>query len=106
MADRDDRGTTMDPAWDAANLTGGNDSGTARVDKDNLDRADGPDLTARILEDQGTSLPAQGPETAAPADDTVTDESGRIAATDAPVEESARGGARDPRVAGEQVTSG
>ena len=117
MADKTDRGTHNDPGWEAKNLTGGNDSGAAPIDSERLDRADGPDLTARLTELEGGSVAgstddvhraahrekADWPGTRSqggPGGEEVTDESGRIApAEDAP-NGSQTGGARDPRVTG------
>ncbi len=67
MPDGEYRGTTLDPAWDPENLTGGNDSGAAAdLDEEKLDRATGPDLTARMLDSDGT--PMAGEDTDAPTD--------------------------------------
>jgi hypothetical protein len=56
MPDQTDRGTTEDLEWPKGNLTGGNDSGTAGVDPDHLDKPQGPDRTARILNEEGGSV--------------------------------------------------
>jgi hypothetical protein len=59
----EDRGTTDDPAWQDDDLTGGNDSGTSRTEPDDIDKADGPDRTARILQsDGGSAAGAPGPD--------------------------------------------
>ena len=55
MPDKTDRGTTLDRDWPSGNLTGGNDSGTARVNRKKLDEAQGPDRTAQILSEEGGS---------------------------------------------------
>lgn len=117
MPDKTDRGTTADPAWGTKSLTGGNDSGASRIDRNKLDEVQGPDLTAKLLEESGGSpagnaadapraehLYYPGPDAAGTQQDTdseeVTDESGRIAPADVGDVPGARGGARDLRVTG------
>jgi hypothetical protein len=50
IASAEDRGTSDDPAWGAGDYTGGNDSGTSRIQPGTLDKAQGPDRTAETLE--------------------------------------------------------
>ena len=120
MADKSDRGTHNDPAWEAKNLTGGSDSGAAGIDRNSLDIPDGPDLTSRLLEE--TPAGELGlPDSSIDADraaheerdwpgtrsqpnmggSEVTDESGRIAPAETGRHASQSGGARDPIVTGD-----
>src|SRR5690242_10998305 len=55
MPDREDRGTTDDPAWGEGDLTGGNDSGTAGGE-DRGDQPTGPDRTARVAQADNVSV--------------------------------------------------
>ena len=121
MADKTDRGTHNDPAWEAKNLSGGTDSSAASIDRDRLDLPDGPDLTSRLLEETSAvdfGLPEAEVESARAAHeernwpgaqsqvhtvgDEVTDESGRIAPADFASQTGHAGGARDSRVTGEE----
>jgi hypothetical protein len=116
MPDKSDRGTHNDPEWDSRNLTGGNDSGASAIDRDKLDVPQGPDLTARFMEETGGSVAGSADEARRVAHedrdwpgtrsqpnqggDEGTDESGRIAAADSETSCLPSGGARDPRVTG------
>lgn len=117
MAERSARGTGDDPAWANTDLTGGVDSGTAHVYPGSLTHDSGPDETADLLNTESTEQllhqpdPSMRPPRAAPSQavdagsvvDTMTDESGNFAATDAPGEDP--GAARDPMAAGRSVPS-
>lgn len=103
IASTQDRGTTDDPAWGAGDYTGGNDSGTSSLAPGSLDQPQGPDRTAELLQRESTRDllnqpdPSQRPPAEVQADDTVTDESGRIG----PVDDGRdTGGARNPAVSG------
>jgi hypothetical protein len=106
MPDREDRGTTEDTKWIADDHTGGNDSGTSRIDPNRLDEPQGPDRTAEALNAIPTREllhqpdPSMRPPVVNRSRDaeTVTDESGRIASTDERGEDA--GGARNPAVSG------
>ena len=56
MPDKEDRGTTDDPAWGEGDLTGGNDSGTAVNDADKGEEPTGPDRTARVAQADNVSV--------------------------------------------------
>ena len=118
MPDKSDRGTHNDPEWDSSNLTGGSDSGAANIDRDKLDVPQGPDLTARLMEESGGSVAGSTREARRAAHEErdwpgtrsqpnmggseVTDESGRIAPSDSAETQNSAGGARDPRVTGQE----
>ena len=54
MPEKEDRGTSNDPAWPQTDLTGGSDSGTSNIQPGTLDKPLGPDRTARLLETEST----------------------------------------------------
>jgi hypothetical protein len=54
IANSEDRGTADDPAWGVGDYTGGNDSGTSHIRPGSLDKAQGPDRTADLLNLEST----------------------------------------------------
>jgi hypothetical protein len=106
IANTEDRGTGDDPAWGAGDYTGGNDSGTSGIRPGSLDKPQGPDRTAELLQKETTRDllnqpdPSQRPPTGSrPAGpDIATDESGRIASADESRDDI--GGARNPAFTG------